>query len=146
MTAYSTIHISSRAVFDPVRAMSGEPELCLSRGTLARQDGRLCTRELSEIPLRARLLVLSISDAEGTRGQGLLALARSGLLAGADSVILTLWEPPAESSLRFFREFYRLLNSGSTTIVALADARAAIARDPKFRDPVHWAGYVLYGL
>ncbi|MDB5349832.1 MAG: Tetratricopeptide 2 repeat protein [Planctomycetota bacterium] len=146
LSSYAAIHLSSRAVFEAIASGSGEPELCLTAGASpSHDDGRLSAQELSEIPLRARVLVLSISDRHGTTGDGLLAMARAGLLTGSESVLLTLWEPPAESAQRFFLAFYASLASGTSAMTAFSDARAAVARDPKFRDPVHWAGYVLYG-
>lgn len=106
---------------------------------------RLSPEELAGLPLRARALVLQPLGRGGISGEALRDLARVGLATGAGAVVLALWEPPEESARRFYAEYYRKLREGETPALAVDAARATVARDPKFRDPVHWAGYVVYG-
>jgi CHAT domain-containing protein len=91
------------------------------------------------------LAVGTPADRGSVTGPGLRDLAGAWLSAGARAVLLALWDPPAESGPRLLAEFHRAVASGAPPAVALEGARRAVARDPRLRDPVHWAGFVLYG-
>lgn len=146
LSDYEAVHLNSAAIWFPSRSVGGETELLLSSGgDSSRSDGRLAAHELASVPMKARVLVLSVADRAGSSAEGLRDLARAGLLTGARHVLLPLWPPPAESSRKFFADFYRALGSGETTESAFTLAKSATASDPRFRDPVHWAGYVLSG-
>jgi len=106
-------------------------------------DDRVIARDLAATPLCARVVVVETTD---TSTAGIQGWADAGLQAGADAVLVEIWTHPAESSRIFFEAFYRALGSGQEPAEALGKARVVVARDPRFHDPVHWAGYVLFGL
>ena len=140
------VHIVSDAILDPARSMSGSSELCLRPSPWpAFVEGRVSSRDLAHVPLRAQVLVLEVHDSRGATAEGLLDLANAGLSTGADGVLLTLWKHPEPSSRLFFSIFYQAIGSGRSTPEAVSSARSAVALDPRFRDPVHWAGYAYYG-
>ena len=127
---------------DLIAGRSPTGEVGLSFG----EDRRLSSAGLASVPLKCRVLILDVADPHATRGEGLRELARGGLASGAGSVLISRWTAPSASSERFFVEFHKALASGMSPAPALDAARAAVAQDPAFRDPVHWAGYALYGL
>ena len=146
LARYKAVHITSGATLDPVRSASGDSEIALRPSPWAAfGDGLLSSRNLSRIPLRASVLVLEVHDPLGATGAGLLDLADAGLATGAEGVLLTLWKHPEPSSRLFFATFYETLAARRSPAEATAFARSAVARDPRFRDPVHWAGYAYYG-
>ena len=100
--------------------------------------------DLAGQPLRAGAVVFQ-AGGYGIPGEAIINLGRAGLLTGTRSVVVTLWEPPKLSARRFYAEFYARLQQGDAPAAAVETARAAVARISEFRDPVHWAGYVLYG-
>ena len=76
-------------------------------------------------------------------GDELIGLARGLFRAGADSLLLTLWEVPDESAAEFMKSFYdRALR---TTDRAQALREAMIETRERFPHPIHWAPFVLAG-
>ena len=131
---YHVIHIASPTSVD---ARSGLVAFDLP-------GERLTMSDLAGQPLRAGAVVFQ-AGGYGIPGEAIINLGRAGLLTGTRSVVVTLWEPPKLSARRFYAEFYARLQQGDAPAAAVETARAAVARISEFRDPVHWAGYVLYG-
>ncbi|WZO96252.1 CHAT domain-containing protein [Isosphaeraceae bacterium EP7] len=144
-----SIQVSALAVLDPSRTPSGEPELLLRPGDPppCRVDGRVSAGDLLRVPLSAEVLAMAVGDPDD-RGAvtpaALRDLARAGLSAGASTVLLSLWDPPTESSAILLSEFHRGVARGDSPARALEAARRLVARNPEFQDPVHWACFVLY--
>jgi len=132
--SYSAVHLT--APIQPGDAHGGF--------SMKLSDGLFTSRDLASLPLRARVLVLQFAGSEGLTGEGIRQWAQAGLLTGAGSVVISLWEPPAESARVFFAEFYRSLEAGGTVSASVSKAREAVALVPRFRDPVHWSGFVVY--
>ncbi len=132
---YSVIHLA--APIEPV-VQGGEFSLMLA-------DGLFTPRDLAALPLRSQVLVLQFAGREGLTADGLRLWAEAALRTGVGGVVMSLWEPPAESARVYFAEFYRALKAGESLPRSVGLAREAVARRPEFRDPVHWAGFVVYG-
>ena len=76
-------------------------------------------------------------------GDEILGLARGLFRAGADSLLLTLWEVPDESTAVFMTDFYeRALATGD---LARAVQEAAVRLRERFPHPIYWAPFVLSG-
>ena len=76
-------------------------------------------------------------------GDEILGLARGLFRAGADSLLLTLWEVPDESTSLFMTDFYeRALRTGD---LARALQEATVHLRERFPHPIHWAPFVLSG-
>lgn len=92
-------------------------------------DGLLQPREIGRLRLNAGVVVLSACDtAVGpTLGQeGVLNIARAFLLAGARSVITTLWAVSDATSTAVMRRFYENLAAGEDVASALARSKATV--------------------
>jgi hypothetical protein len=104
------------------------------------EDGYLYVNELKERRLAADLLVLSACGTnDGTRSpvEGITGLSRAGLVAGARSVLSTLWPVGDAAARELMVDFYRWIDGKGTRIHALCDAkRAAIAKGAPDRDLV----------
>jgi CHAT domain-containing protein len=94
------VHVASHGESD-------DREPFLSRLLLA--DGPLTVQELFEAQLLTGLLSLS-GCLTGVSGQGagdqLVGLTQAASMAGAQSVVATLWEIDDESAVEFFGQFY----------------------------------------
>jgi CHAT domain-containing protein len=76
-------------------------------------------------------------------GDELLGLMRGMLLAGAQSLLLTLWNVNDRSTARFMTYFYKNLGDGADAALALQKAmRELRERHPH---PFYWAPFVLVG-
>jgi CHAT domain-containing protein len=114
------------------------------------EDGFLEASEIVQLRLHAELVVLSacntaVGPLEGE--EGVATLSRAFLLAGARTVVSTLWSVEDESTLYLMKSFYAELNRGRGTADALATAKRNMVR--KFGTnavPYYWAGFTVEGV
>jgi CHAT domain-containing protein len=117
------VHAFAEAKF-PERAA-----LVLLNSSVAGDDGLLQPREIGQFKLNAGVVVLSACDtAVGpTLGQeGVLNIARAFLLAGARSVVTTLWAVSDTTSTALMRRFYENLAAGQDVAEALTRSKATV--------------------
>jgi CHAT domain-containing protein len=110
-------------------------------------------RILSELLLREGCLINLAGCQTGvqsnSKGFLLGGLVPSFLIAGAGSVIGSLWELDDAGAATFQIEFYRLLINGRSAAESLAETQRACLRGefgPAMRDVRMWAAYALYGV
>ena len=76
--------------------------------------------------------------------EGLLGLARSFLLAGARSVVWSLWKVDDDATAALMEGFYRRVLAERPRAEALQEAKRDLYREAPDR-PALWAGFVLQG-
>ena len=116
-------------------------------------DGLLQLFEIYELPLACEVAVLSACETQrGPRvaGEGVFALSRGFLAAGAERVIATLWSIPDLPTADLVGDFFDSVagtRPGSPLgyAVALRDAKRSIRRQPRWAQPLFWAAPVLTG-
>jgi CHAT domain-containing protein len=149
---YDVLHLACHA---EVAAVPGESSLLLLTPDLNMQDsGDLSEdRILSELPLREGCLVNLAGCQTGVLSNSkvflLGGLVPSFLIAGAGSVIGSLWDLDDSGAATFQIEFYRLLVTGKSPAESLAETQRACLMGelgPEMRDVGMWAGYALYGV
>jgi CHAT domain-containing protein len=113
------------------------------------EDGFLQASEVVQLHLDADLVVLSACDtAVGPlQGQeGIANLSKAFILAGARSVISTLWQVDDNSSLFLMKRFYAHLLEKRSAAVALAAAKRDMLRMYGSKAiPYQWAGFTIEG-
>jgi CHAT domain-containing protein len=113
------------------------------------REGYLRVPDVAGLDLPADLVVLSAcSTALGreTAGEGLVGLPQAFFTAGAQRVLVSLWQVEDESTAALMRHFYRrLLVDRVPPARALRDAQLAIRGQARWRSPRYWAGFVLQG-
>ncbi|MBL8991418.1 MAG: CHAT domain-containing protein, partial [Phycisphaerae bacterium] len=88
---------------------------------------------------------------ETTAGEGVIGLRRAFLLAGARSVVMSLWEVPLAETMALHERFYRgWLGEGAGRFEAFAAARAAALAGARAErngagHPFYWAGFIYAG-
>jgi CHAT domain-containing protein len=109
-------------------------------------DSHLSLYDLSHLQLPAELVVLS-GCATGlnviTPGDELIGLARGLLQAGAQSLVLSLWDVHDESTKDFMIAFYARLQHGQSKSAAMQAAMIELRQ--KHPHPYHWAPFSLIG-
>ena len=149
---YDVMHFSTH-----IRADTHDPDLCgiLLAPASGRGEAVLTAAEIiRDFHLRAEIVVLSGCSSglgrEVGRG-GYLGLGSAFLIAGARSLIVSLWDVEDESTALLMEHFYRNLHAGMSRCAALARARRAV-RDyvddtggTPYAHPVYWAGFMLMG-
>ena len=141
---YDILHFAAHAVVDDSKP--GRSAVLLAPGADS-EDGFLRPAEIAELEgLGGKLVVLSsCSSAAGSvlRGEGVMSLARSFFVAGADVVIGSLWPLDDREAMRFFGDFYRYLSRGVDVSRALAQTQRHWIRSG--RPATTWAGIVVLG-
>lgn len=141
------LHFATHSVADP--EITGTPYLILGtdQNSTVRKlfDFEICNLDL-ESPM---VVVNSCESGMGPfyQGEGMLSISRSFLLAGASSVIHTLWPIEDVSSSRIIIDYYHLLSKGLSKTEALRKAKIRYLESTpnSFTHPHFWAGYQVVG-
>jgi CHAT domain-containing protein len=123
--------------------------LILGTSPTSSDDGLLQVREIRDLPLRADLVVLSACETGSGKllgEEGIASLERAFLLAGAKSVVASLWTADDIFTITLMKRFYAHLASGADNGSALRQAKLDLLQ--QFGDqalPIYWAGFTLVG-
>ena len=109
-------------------------------------DSRLSLFDLYQLDLPSELVTLSgcgtgLNVVVG--GDELLGLVRGLLYAGAQGVLVTLWDVNDQSTAEFMKLFYEHLKTNPNKAQAVQHATAEIRK--KYAHPFYWAPFVLVG-
>jgi CHAT domain-containing protein len=95
---------------------------------------------------RTELVVLSACDTglgQVAVGQGVYGLRRSVGIAGARTLVMSLWNVPDPETQELMEDFYRRLKLGEPRSVAFRGAQLALrTRRP---DPYYWGAFICQG-
>jgi len=126
---FTIIHLAVHAFSDPKD--QAHAALLLAPDESGEEDGFLQPREISQLSITAKLVVLSACNtgAGPSFGQeGIANLARAFLIAGASSVVTTLWSVGDTGSSELMAEFYRNLHAGQDVATALWNAKQTLLK------------------
>jgi CHAT domain-containing protein len=143
LNRFKMLHLAVHAVVDeqhPERSA-----LLLAPGA-DDEDGLLQIREIVNLDLRGRLVILSsCSSASGTmvEGEGVMGLARAFFQAGAVAVVGGLWPLRDQEAAALVEEMSAHLAGGTSISAALAAARRS--RIKAGAPAASWAGLVVLG-
>jgi tetratricopeptide (TPR) repeat protein/CHAT domain-containing protein len=149
LSRYSYIHLATHGlILNSVGKLWQQPAIVFSLYGDTENDGFLQLGEVFGLKLNADLVVLSscLSPSKGGAGnpKGLLGLTRAFFFAGADSIILSMWEVNDASTAKLFIEMYRNLKTKSKS-EALREAQITLLKSPTTSHPYYWAPFVLMG-
>ena len=113
------------------------------------QDGYLRLYDIYNLNLPADLVVLSACQTgagKQIRGEGLIALTRGFMYAGAASVVASLWKVDDNATAELMKRFYQeMFINQKKPSAALRDAQLSLAKTTRWKSPYYWAGFVLQG-
>jgi len=106
--------------------------------------------EVDPLNLIASMVVLNACESGSGQihqGEGVLSMARSFLLAGAQSVISAQWPVDDQAGSSINTDFYKRLIKGDTKPGALRKSQLIYLEEatPSFSHPYYWAGYQVLG-
>ena len=150
------IHLATHGLVDESRsellaALAFTPP---AANTAAVDDGFLHLFEIYEMHLDCALAVLSACGTHHGRqiqGEGVFALSRGFLVAGARRIVASLWPVADESTAILMADFFariaRVESTGKPVQYAhlLHEAKRALRRTPQWSQPFYWAPFVLSG-
>jgi CHAT domain-containing protein len=147
LSAYRVIHLAVHGVASP--QFPDRAALVLGTSAASGEDGLLQAREIRDLDLRAELVVLSACETGSGKllgEEGIASLERAFLLAGAKSVIASLWTADDIFTIALMKRLYRHLIDGTDKGTALQQAKLDLLKE--FGDqalPIYWAGFKLVG-
>lgn len=111
------------------------------------EDGILTAEDAASLDLRGtELVVLSACDTgigEIKVGEGVFGFRRAFVLAGAKTLIMTLWKVSDPVTVELIALYYDALAAGAGRASALRDAQLAIRK--RHRYVVYWGAFVCQG-
>lgn len=138
---YRILHFATHGFFGPTDPGGG-------RLVLAR-SGFLHLADIYELDLRADLVVLSACRSalgREVRGEGMMSMTRGFFYAGAERVLVSLWNVNDRVTVDLMQRFYRgMFTEGLSPAAALRAAQDGIRRQARWRAPYYWAGFTLQG-
>lgn len=142
------VHLAVHAIANEARPERSA--LVLLSDAAHDEDGFLQASEVVQLRLSADLVVLSACDtAVGPVGgqEGISTLSRAFLLAGAKTVVSTLWSIDDNTTLVLMKEFYAQLRNGNDPVAALTTAKRQMLKALGSEAlPYYWAGFTVEGL
>lgn len=109
-------------------------------------DGILTAKEASHLDLSG-LSLIALSACETGLGSisadGVMGLQRGFKMAGANSIMMSLWKVDDEATDVLMKEFYRNLMEGKSKQASLNAARQLLRSNEKWCSPNYWASFIL---
>jgi CHAT domain-containing protein/tetratricopeptide (TPR) repeat protein len=113
------------------------------------EDGILNAQDVIALDLLdTSLVVLSACDTglgEVQRGEGVFGLRRAFALAGARTLVMSLWKVPDAETADLMERFYRLLLEGVPGVEALRRAQLHIRDERPRAGPLAWGAFICEG-
>lgn len=110
-------------------------------------DGIVTGFELKGMDLRnTDMVVLSACETglgELVTGEGVFGLQRSFQLAGAQTVVMSLWNVEDQATQALMVKFYEGLKSSDGKTTALRRAALQLKENPTYAHPYYWGAFVL---
>ena len=109
------------------------------------EDGILTADEISQLDLSSTQLVV-LSACETAKGKidpvdGVFGLQRAFKMAGAKTIVMSLWKVQDDATSMLMTRFYTYLTGGTERHQALWKAMMDVRE--KYKDPYYWAGFVM---
>ncbi|MBE2238967.1 MAG: CHAT domain-containing protein [Caldilineaceae bacterium] len=137
-TGGDVLHFATHGLFRPDNPFFSALKLA---------DGWVDVREIYRLPLRARLVVLSACESGAVQVQGAdeaIGLVRGFLGAGAQSLVVSLWNVHDASAAQLMTDFYaQLMDRRLAPSAALREAQRHAIQSG--RHPYFWASYAAIG-
>lgn len=110
------------------------------------EDGVLTAQELSNINLgKVDMVVMSACESGlgETSGEGVFGLQRGFKLAGANTLLMSLWKVDDTATQLLMSDFYKNYLSGKSKQESLRLAQQSLRNNPEYSDPEYWAAFIL---
>lgn len=98
------------------------------------------------LSLPVDLVALSVCETglgEVQDGDGVFGLRRAFVLAGAKTLVISLWKVPDQQTLELLVDFYQRILKGKPQAEALREAQLAMKE--KHLDSLYWGAFICQG-
>ncbi len=112
-------------------------------------NGMLTALDVSGLNLLSTdLVVLSACETglgDVQVGEGVFGLQRAFTLAGARTLVMSLWAVPDDATRLLMEDFYHRLLAGEGKADALRNAQQTLRHKPEYADPYYWGAFICQG-
>ncbi|GJM35861.1 MAG: hypothetical protein DHS20C18_48620 [Saprospiraceae bacterium] len=145
---YQILHFAGHAYADLENAYHSFLAFDIDHSSVV-SDELFLLDQLEKLPLKANMVVLSAcqtADGDLAKGEGVISLSRAATLAGAKSVVSSLWLVNQQSKVGLFQDFYAYLAQGLPKDEALQLAQLNyMQQEINNPHPYYWAGLINMG-
>jgi CHAT domain-containing protein len=149
LSQYRIVHFATHGILDSQRPELSGLVLSTVDENGRPQDGYLRLHDIYNLNLPTELAVLSACETgvgQKIKGEGLIALTRGFMYAGARRVVASLWKVNDAATAELMAQFYKeMFVDGLKPAAALRSAQMSISRHKPWHAPYYWAGFVLQG-
>jgi CHAT domain-containing protein len=149
LSQYRIIHFATHGVLDLEHPELSGIVLSMVNEKGEPQDGYLRLHEIYNLNLPAELAVLSACQTgigKQIKGEGLIALTRGFMYAGAKSVVASLWKVDDAATSELMAEFYKqMFTNKLKAAAALRAAQVKMSQEKRWQSPYYWAGFFIQG-
>lgn len=144
---YKILHFATHGVVIP--EFQDLSAIVLTQG-LTTDDGYLRASEISKLNINADFVNLSACETGLGKiygGEGVVGLTQAFLLAGANSIAVSLWQVSDASTMEFQKELYRLVFVEKMAVSkAINQVKRKFITEGQYKHPFYWAPFVYYGM
>jgi CHAT domain-containing protein/tetratricopeptide (TPR) repeat protein len=149
LSQYRIVHFATHGIVDSQRPELSGLVLSTVEENGRPQDGYLRLHDIYNLNLPTELAVLSACETgvgQQVKGEGLIALTRGFMYAGARRVVASLWKVNDAATAELMAQFYKeMFVDGLKPAAALRSAQMSISHHKPWQAPYYWAGFVLQG-
>lgn len=149
LSKYRIIHFATHGVLDLEHPELSGIVLSMVDEKGQPQDGYLRLHEIYNLNLPADMVVLSACQTgigKQVKGEGLIALTRGFMYAGAARVVASLWKVDDAATSELMAEFYKqMFTNKLKPAAALRAAQVKMSQEKRWQSPYYWSGFFLQG-
>jgi CHAT domain-containing protein/tetratricopeptide (TPR) repeat protein len=150
LAQYRIIHFATHGLLDDKHPeLSGIVLSLFDEQGRPQEDGFLRLHDIYNLKLPVELVVLSACQTglgKKMKGEGLIGLTRGFMYAGAARVIASLWKVDDAATAELMKRFYKaMFKDKMTPAAALRAAQVSMWKQPRWRNPYFWSGFILQG-
>lgn len=146
MNQYRYLHLATHAFASDTG--DGRAGIAFYPDENSGEDGILYSEEIYGLDLSNKLVVLSACETgsgEVRAGEGIIGLSRAFQYAGAENLLVSLWNVEDRSTARLMISFYQNLQEESGTARALQAAKKTLIQNPAYAHPRYWSPFIYIG-
>jgi CHAT domain-containing protein len=150
LSQYRFLHIATHGFADPINPeLSGIVLSLIDKQGKPADKGYLRLGDIFNLDFAADLIVLSACETglgKDVNGEGLVALTRGFMYAGAERVAVSLWQVDDAGTASLMQEFYtQMLKQGKSPTAALRAAQLKLWENSSLQNPYYWSAFTLQG-
>ncbi len=152
LSEYKVIHFATHGLVVPEVPDLSAIVLSQFKRKQGREDGYLRMGEIAKLNIKADFVNLSACETGLGKiygGEGVVGLTQSFLLAGSNSISVSLWQVADESASRFMVTMYDLVqNKEMNYSDAINEVKRMFIKGEfgeEYKAPYYWSAFVYYG-